>query len=203
MIGVGSSPAGSALIGVPHGHYRAISADPPWRFKTWSDTRQHKSAQRYYDVMTTNDIAELPVSKLAADDCMLFLWAINPMIPQALDVMKSWGFTYKTIAFTWAKTTPRTDWTWAPKWHIGLGYWTRANTETCLLGTRGKPERVGRDVRQLLIAPRREHSRKPDEFYSSVERLVSGPYLELFSRQRRPGWTCWGNEANKFAEAAE
>ena len=183
---------------LPRNAFAAISADPPWRFRTWSDTNQKKSARRYYDLMTTEDVCALPVADLATDNCVLFLWAVNPMLPQALRVMEAWGFTYKTIAFTWAKTTTRTDASWAPKWHIGLGYYTRANTETCLLGVRGSPKRVSKDVRQLLISPRREHSRKPDEFFSSVERLVPGPYLDLFSRQARPGWTAWGNEATKF-----
>lgn len=188
--------------GLPSKHFRAIVADPPWRFRTWSETNQHKAASRHYDLMQMDDILEMPVSDLAAPDCVLFLWAVNPMLPQALAVMEAWGFIYKTVGFTWAKTTTRTDASWAPKWHLGLGYWTRANTETCLLGVRGKPKRIARDVRQLLLAPRREHSRKPDKFFDDVQRLVDGPYLELFSRQKRPGWHCWGNESGKFDEAA-
>lgn len=184
------------------GQFAAIAADPPWRFRTWSETNQHKAASKHYDLMHLEDISELPVAQCAADDCVLFLWAVNPMIPQAIEVMSAWGFTYKTIAFTWAKTTKRTDWSWAPKYHLGLGYWTRANTEVCLLGVRGKPKRVARDVRQLIVSPIREHSRKPDEFYSSVERLVDGPYLELFARQERPNWTVWGNQTDRFSAVA-
>lgn len=187
---------------VPRQHFRCISADPPWRYRTWSETNQHKSASKHYDLMTTEAIAQMPVSDLATDDCVLFLWAINPMLPHALEVMDAWGFKYSTVAFTWAKTTTKTQFTWAPKWHIGLGHWTRANTELCLLGTRGKPKRNAKDVRQLLLAPRREHSRKPDEFFSEVQRLVSGPYLELFSRTDRPGWSTFGNEVGKFNESS-
>jgi len=183
---------------LPRGHYRAICSDPPWRFRTWSETNQQKSASRYYSLMTTAEIAALPVSDLAADDCALFLWATNPNLPEALEVMAAWGFTYKTVAFTWAKTTPRTDGSWAPKWHSGLGYWSRANSELCLLGIRGKPKRLAKDVRQLVVAPRREHSRKPDEVYSAIERLVPGPYLEMFARRTRPGWDAFGNESTKF-----
>ncbi len=189
----------SALAGRRYG---AICADPPWRFQTWSEKNQTRAATQHYQVMPLDDVCGLPVRDLAAPDCALFLWAVNPMLPQALRVMESWGFEYKTVAFTWAKTTTKTDRSWAPKWHLGLGYWTRANTEVCLLGTRGNPKRKSRAVRQLLIAPRREHSRKPDEFFADVERLVSGPYLDLFSRQQRPAWDSWGNEANKFNEAA-
>lgn len=183
---------------LPPRSFGVIAADPPWRFRTWSETNQSRATSRHYNVMDVDDIKALPVADLAAEDCVLFLWCVNPMLPQALQVMEAWGFTYKTIAFTWAKTTPKTDMSWAPKWHLGLGYWTRANTETCLLGIRGKPQRIARDVRQLLIAPRREHSRKPDEFFAGVEKLVPGPYLELFSRQSRPGWSSWGAEAGKF-----
>lgn len=186
---------------LPQQRYAVIVADPPWRFRTWSETNQQRSASRYYDLMTTEDILAMPVADLAADDAVLFLWAINPMLPQAIQTMEAWGFRYKTVAFTWAKTTKRTDASWAPKWHLGLGYWTRANTETCLLGVKGKPKRIGKGVRQLLIAPPREHSRKPDEFFAAVEQLVPGPYLELFARQSRPGWTSWGNQTDKFTSA--
>ncbi len=182
--------------------FAAISADPPWNYVTWSEKNQTRAASQHYQTMSLDDICALPVAGLAAPDCVLFMWAINPMLPQALKVMDAWGFSYKSVAFTWAKTTPRTDGSWAPKWHIGLGHWTRANSEMCLLGTRGKPKRTSKAVRQLLVAPRREHSRKPDEFFIGVERLVPGPYLELFSRQSRPGWEQWGAETTKFNEAA-
>jgi N6-adenosine-specific RNA methylase IME4 len=181
--------------------FGCIAADPPWRFRTWSESNQKKSASRYYDLMMTDDIMALPVGELAAPDSVLLLWAVNPMLPQAIAVMEAWGFSYKTIGFCWGKTTTRTDASWAPKYHLGLGYWSRANVEVCLLGVRGKPKRVEKGVRQLIVAPRRSHSQKPEEFYSSAERLVKGPYLELFSRTNRPNWATWGNEAGKFSEA--
>jgi N6-adenosine-specific RNA methylase IME4 len=120
------------------------------------------------------------------------------MLPQAIAVMGAWGFEYKTIAFTWAKRTP-TD----KAWHLGLGYWTRQNSEHCLLGRRGKPKRIARDVRELVIAPRGEHSRKPDEVAAGIERLAPGPYLELFARETGPGWTSWANEVSKFDQLKE
>jgi N6-adenosine-specific RNA methylase IME4 len=172
--------------------YAVILCDPPWRFVTWSAKGQTRAAANHYDVMRLEDIKRLPVVDLAADDCALFLWAINPMLPQALAVMDAWGFTYKTVAFTWAKTTP------GGKWHLGLGYWTRANSELCLLATRGKPKRLAKDVRQLIISVRREHSRKPDEIAASIERLVGGRRCELFARHGRPGWDQWGAEIQKF-----
>jgi N6-adenosine-specific RNA methylase IME4 len=152
--------------------------------------------------MTMEDILALPVAELAAPDAVLLLWAINSMLPQGLKVMEAWGFTYKTVAFTWAKTTPSSEASWAPVYHMGLGYWTRQNTEQCLLGTRGKPKRTGKDVRQLIVSPRRQHSRKPAEFFQSVERLVPGPFLDLFARERRPNWDVWGNEVGVFDGAA-
>jgi len=135
------------------------------------------------------DIKALPVGDWAAADCALFLWITDPSLPQALEVIEAWGFVYKTVAFTWAKTTK--DGAGFP---IGCGYWTRANPEQCLLATRGRPQRLSRAVPQLIVAPRREHSRKPDEVYERIEVLVPGPYLELFARAPREGWHSWGFE---------
>jgi N6-adenosine-specific RNA methylase IME4 len=178
--------------------YGAILIDPPWRFRTWNDTNQDRAASRYYDLMTLDKIKALPVLDLAADNCCLFTWACNPMVPEALDCIRAWGFKYKTVAFTWAKRTTTDN-----AWHIGLGYWNRQNTEQCFLGTRGHPKRKAKNVRQLIVAPRREHSRKPDEVYARIEALVDGPYLEMFARQRWPGWDAWGNETEKFPAAAD
>ena len=115
-------------------------------------------------------------------------------------MIEAWGFTYKTCGFCWNKgnTLPLFPDDFKDK--MGLGYWTRANSEVCLLATRGKPKRLNADVRQIIQAPLREHSRKPDEVYSKIERLVDGPYLELFARQQWPGWDVWGNEVGKFTE---
>lgn len=192
----------SIFADLPKNHFAAVHADCPWRFRTWSETNQKKSASRYYSLMTLEEIMALPVKELAAKDCVLFLWAINPMLPHALRVMDAWGFRFKTLGFSWAKLTPSSDGSWIPKWHVGTGYYSRANVELCLLGTRGKPKRLARNVRQLIVAPRREHSRKPDEVYASIERLVPGPRLDLFGRQSRQGWTVWGAESNKYDQPA-
>jgi len=181
----------------PAGKYGAILADPPWRFETWSAKGRGKSPDRHYTVQSLDDIKSLPVASLADNDCALFLWAIDAMLPQAFDLIATWGFTYKTVAFTWAKAGK-----WSDVYPIGTGYWTRANPEQCLLATRGKPRRLNADVRQLVIAQRREHSRKPDRIHSDIERLVPGPYVELFARSTRPGWACWGNETTKFEVTA-
>lgn len=174
--------------------YATILADPPWRFRTWSESNQKKSAKNHYSLMELDDIKALPVGELAAENSILFLWACNPMIPHALAVMDAWGFKYKTVALTWAKQSST-----GTKWHMGLGYWTRQNTEQCFLGVRGKPKALARDVRQLLVAPRREHSRKPDQQYAAIERLAAGPRVELFARHRREGWDqAFSNQADKF-----
>ena len=178
--------------------YGAILIDPPWTFKTYSDKGKGRSAEQHYSCMSISDLAFMDIP--AAPDCALFLWTTDPMLPKALELMGEWGFQYKTIAFTWAKPNHNTDRSY---WFTGMGYWTRSNPEMCLLGTRGKPKRIHKDVRQLIVAPRREHSRKPDEIYERIERLVGGPYLEMFARQRRLGWDAWGNETDKFTEAAE
>lgn len=174
------------------GEYGAICADPPWRFRTWSETRQKRSASRYYPLMNLGDIKALPVEGWAAPDCVLFLWCVDPMLDQALEVVEAWGFKYRTVGFYWAKLN-----TSGLGYHTGLGYWTRANPELCLLATRGKPRRRARDVQRLIVSPRREHSRKPDMVYRRIERLVGGPYLEVFARGARPGWDVWGDEAGE------
>ena len=208
---------------LPMGPFRLIAADPPWQFATFSSkgrdrcpdgpltrnqSRQNSPA-RHYDTMPLQDIKDMPVSDVAADDCLLLMWAVDPMIPQALDVGRCWGFEFKTVGFYWAKERRTTSKRGAAfddenkrRFPMGTGYWTRANPESCLLFTRGSPKRLATDVRKLIVAPRREHSRKPDEFYSEAARLVAGPRLELFAREPREGWTVWGNETAKFEAAA-
>jgi N6-adenosine-specific RNA methylase IME4 len=170
-------------------HYRAIYADPPWSFLTYSRKGKGRSAEAHYDCMRLDEIKAMPVADWAAGHCALFLWATDPLLPRAFEVIAAWGFVYKTVAFTWVKTTK--DGAGFP---IGCGFWTRANPELCLLATRGRPQRISRSVRQLILAPRRAHSQKPEEVYERIESLVSGPYLELFARERRPGWASWGQE---------
>lgn len=219
------------LLNLPRaGQYACVLADPPWHFSTWSargrdrcpdapvtnaqgyDVRgRNNSPLRYYSTMSQADVLALPVADLAAKDCILMLWAVDPLIPLALQVGAAWGFTYKTVGFYWAKTRRATstrgrafaDDPVRKAFPMGTGYWTRANPESCLLFTRGKPKRLSAGEAKLIVAPRREHSRKPDEQYERIERLVAGPYLELFARQSRPNWDNWGNETTKFdAEAA-
>ncbi len=175
---------------IPH-HYGVLVADPPWQFATYSVKGKGRSAEAHYDCMTLNSIKALPVTEWAARDCVLFLWTTDPMLPQALKVIEAWEFQYKTVGFYWAKTVKN-----GAIYPIGTGYWTRANPELCLLATRGKPKRLSRSVRKLIVSPRREHSRKPNEVYDRVEALCVGPYLELFARSRREGWDSWGLESD-------
>lgn len=180
--------------------YSVIYADPPWEFKVYSGKGKMRSAERHYDTMSLADIAALPVEALAADSCALFMWAVMPELPGALELLKAWGFNFKTVAFTWVKQNRGGEGLFT-----GMGYWTRANAEICILATRGSPMRLAMDVHQVIMAPVREHSRKPDETVPRIERLLAGPYLELFAREQRPGWTTWGNEIERaeFVEAAE
>jgi len=174
--------------------YGAIYADPPWTFQTWSKRGRGRAAERHYKSTSNLDkIKTMPIEKLAADDCALFLWATWPNLDDAREVITAWGFTYKTCAFLWVKETKRGN-----GLHFGLGYWTRANSEPCLLATRGKPKRLHADVAQIIMEPVREHSRKPDCARQRIERLVAGPYVELFARSQCPNWDYWGNETEKF-----
>ena len=169
--------------------YKVIYADPPWHFKSYSSKGDGRNAIQHYDCMSISDISNLRVSDLASDDCVLLMWVVDPMLPEALEVIKAWGFKYKTVGFTWAKQNKNDL-----GMFTGLGYWTRANPEMCLLATKGKPKRISKSVRQLIISQRQEHSRKPDEIYKRIEQLLDGPYVELFARRERKGWDSWGNE---------
>tara|TARA_Y100001960_G_scaffold283274_1_gene318237 strand:- start:7 stop:561 length:555 start_codon:yes stop_codon:yes gene_type:complete len=181
----------------PTQKHKVIYADPAWNFKNWSSKGEGRNANQHYRCMPLKDIKALPVQFCADKDCVLFMWVTFPFLEKAFEVIEAWGFTYKTVAFNWMKQNRKSDGLF-----MGGGYWTRSNGEVCLLATRGKPKRKAKDVRQAILSHRREHSRKPDEIYERIERLVDGPYLELFARQQRPGWTSWGNETNKFKGAS-
>lgn len=179
---------------LPVGPFGCILADPPWAFKTYTGGTgtPHRSAEDHYPTTKTSDLMSIPVADVAAKNCALFMWVVDSHVPDAIELGRAWGFEYKTRAFTWRKLTK----TGIAK--IGMGYWTRKQTELCFLFTRGKPKRLDMGVREIIDAERREHSRKPDEQYERIERLVDGPYLEMFARQSRPGWSSWGNQATKF-----
>ena len=169
--------------------YQIIYADPPWNFNFRKRNRLSEEAKaRLYDTMDGESICKLPIKELTDNNCVLFLWVMNSELPLALRVIESWGFTYKTVAFTWVKTRINT-------YHFGGGNWTRSNPELCLLATKGHIERKSASVKNLVISPLREHSRKPDEIRNYIVQLVGDlPRIELFARQKVEGWDVWGNE---------
>jgi N6-adenosine-specific RNA methylase IME4 len=196
---------------LPADHFGCILADPPWAFRTFSGENMtpHRCAEDHYRTMTFDQMAAMPVGARAAKDCALFMWVVGSHLTEAIALADAWGFTFKTDAFYWVKQrlidADQADLFTndLPEPRMGFGYWTRKQVEPCWLFTRGKPRRIGKGVRQVILEPRREHSRKPDCQYDRIESLVDGPYLELFARTARPGWTAWGNQVDKFpAEAA-
>ena len=178
------------MIPFPNKKYNIIYSDPAWYFKTYSNKGEKRSALQHYSCMSISDICNLPINNIADDDCILFIWVIDPMLPEAMEVIKAWGFKYKTVAFTWVKQNKKSD-----GYFTGLGYWTRANPEMCLLATKGKPKRISKSVRQLIISKLQHHSKKPDCVRNKIIELCGDlPRIELFARQKINGWDCWGNE---------
>jgi len=178
------------------GGYQVILADPPWQY---SNRGVNGAAEKHYPTMTKAEICNLPVDKIAMADACLFLWVTWPMVAVGahVELCDAWGFNPKTCAFVWVKRTP------TGKEHFGAGWWTRANTEPCLLATRGRPERLSRTVRQVveaetpdvLDAKRGRHSDKPACVRERIVGLCGDvPRIELFARDRVPGWDAWGNE---------
>ena len=169
--------------------YKIIYADPPWTYRVWTAKGGHKSASAHYPVMDTKEICKIPISNIADEDSILFLWATYPNLLDAFEVIKAWGFEYKTVAFTWVKIYK------SGKPVIGLGYWTRANAEICLLATKGHPKRINSGVSQIIMSVPEEHSKKPDEVRDRIVMLMGDlPRIELFARQKPEGWDVWGNE---------
>ena len=149
-----------------------------------------RNAENHYPTMSVKEICALPVANIAAKDSALFIWATFPNLPEAFEVIKAWGFTYKTVAFTWVKTNRK-----SPGYFVSLGHWTRANAEVCLLTTKGSPKRISKSVRQLIVSPLRRHSQKPDETRERIVELMGDlPRIELFAREKVAGWSAWGNE---------
>jgi N6-adenosine-specific RNA methylase IME4 len=181
-------------------NYNIIYADPPWRFKNWSQNEFNKRglhcARKWgrcqYDTLSNEEIFNLPIQDIADKDCILFLWATYPKLVEALDTIKHWGFEYKTVAFTWVKQNKVSD-----GFYFGLGHWTRGNPEICLLATRGKPKRINNSVPNLTISHLQKHSQKPDIVRDKIVQLVGDlPRIELFARQKTEGWDVWGNEVD-------
>ena len=197
----------SLLADLPADHFSCILADPPWFFRSRTEFISKRDPRHHYKggVMSITDIAALPVGAVAAKDAHLFLWVTGPCLEQAFGGIKAWGFRYSGVAFTWIKLKKSHDPnqlrilpTADGDFHVGLGFTTRKNAEFCLLARRGNAKRIAKNIRELIIAPRREHSRKPDETHQRIEQYTTGPYLELFGREQRPNWTVRGDETEKF-----
>ncbi len=177
------------MIPFPDKKYNIIYADPAWHFKSWSKKGNERSATRHYNCLNVDDICNIPVTSIAENDCILFIWVIDSMLPEAMEVIKRWGFNYKTVGFTWVKQNKKSD-----GYFTGLGYWSRCNPEQCLLATKGNPKRLSKSVRQLIVSKIREHSRKPDCVRDRIVELCGDlPRIELFARQKVDGWDVWGN----------
>lgn len=178
---------------LPSERFKVIYADPPWIFVGKSKLNAAtggKELSDHYPSMTDQELLDLPVRSIADKDSWLFMWAVYSKLPLAIQVMESWGFAYKTVAFEWLKRTPKGK----PVCFMG-GTVCGGAVELCLLGKRGSMKRVRKDVRRLIDAPRRRHSEKPDEARDRIVELVGDvPRIELFARKRSPGWSAWGNE---------
>ena len=196
-------------------NYQVLLADPPWLFGAWSKAGKGRTAEHHYRTMSIDDLVEMGlwVIDITAANSALFMWTTNSTIMEAGRVMEAWGYTYKTIAFAWLKL--RKTWHVDPArirlndlpvvateayhhrgLHFGMGHYTRSQSEVCLLGIRGRMAVADKAVRQVIAAPVGRHSQKPSEQYPLIQRLYpDARRLELFARERAPGWDVWGAEA--------
>ena len=171
--------------------YNIIYADPPWTYKTWTAKGGHKSASAHYPTMKKEEIQAMGdiIKNISDDNCILFLWVTMPNLIEGIELIEKWGFKYKTLGFCWNKKTKY------GKNVSNLGRWTMGNVECCFIATKGKPQRISKNIKQLIIAERTKHSKKPDETRDRIVELMGDlPRIELFARQYAEGWDCWGNE---------
>lgn len=174
--------------------YQIILADPPWSYddKLGTAIATMGGYDKYYKGMSLQDICKLPIANITDKDCILFLWVTMPMLPRAFEVISSWGFTYKTCAFTWVKQNLKADTIFK-----GVGRWVQGNSEVVLLSTKGKPKRISKSVSQIVMTHRQGHSVKPQAVKDNIIKLMGDlPRIELFARQKTEGWDCVGNEIN-------
>jgi N6-adenosine-specific RNA methylase IME4 len=172
--------------------YQIIYADPPWNYTATSNKIPSRAkGGQPYNAMRMIDVYGLDVKGIADDNCVLFLWATAPLLPEALYLIKCWGFDFKTFAFTWVKKNKKNN----DSLFWGMGSWTRSNPEFCLLAVKGTPKSISHSVHSVIEAPLQEHSIKPDETRNKIVELCGNlPRIELFSRQKTDGWDVWGNE---------
>lgn len=167
--------------------FNVIYCDPPWQYEQKSLSG---AAEHHYSTLSDEELYKIPVGDIAADDCILFLWVTYPKLKEALTAIERWGFQYKTIGFVWLKQNRK-----SLTWFFGLGFWTRGNTEICLIAVKGKPKRASLKVSQLIVSPLERHSKKPDMVREKIVELMGDvPRVELFARQNYDGWVCLGDE---------
>lgn len=194
--------------GLPRNAFRSALIDPPWAFTARSEKGLGRSAERHYRTMRLDEIADLPVADLMMPDSFVWLWVTAPFLAAGhhVTVLKAWGFKPSSIAFAWVKTndsrTISRAQTWDDVLFAGMGFTTRQNVEVVVLGRRGSPKRVDKAVRQVVVAPVRTHSEKPEEIARRIERFCEGPHVELFARRTRSNWISWGDEAGKLDDVA-
>ncbi len=173
--------------------YKIIYADPPWSYNSTSKNGTSRGvAEKYYNTMTLDDVKNLPIKNIADDNSLLFMWITFPHLHEMNDILNAWGFTYKTVAFTWVKIYKHTR-----NPILACGYWTRSNAEICVLATKGKdyPRRISAKVSQIIISEKGKHSQKPDEVRKRIIKLMGDlPRIELFAREKVEGWDAWGDE---------
>tara|TARA_Y100000401_G_scaffold2075_1_gene1505 strand:- start:58 stop:687 length:630 start_codon:yes stop_codon:yes gene_type:complete len=180
-------------IPFPDKKYNIIYADPAWSYEDKAKAG-NRGASCKYETLSIEDIANLPVKNIASNDCVLFLWVTMPKLNEIWDVIDSWGFQYKTCAFTWIKKNKL-----QPTFFMGMGSWTRSNAELCLLATKGKPKRQNAGINSIIYKPNAEHSQKPKCVRDQIVKLCGDiPRIELFAREEIEGWDCWGNQTSKY-----
>lgn len=176
-------------IEFPKKKYNIIYADPPWSYNDKA-LAGNRGACCKYSTQSKDWIDNLPVINIADDDCALFLWVTMPKLNECWQLIEKWGFKYKTVAFTWVKKSRKKD-----SWFWGMGRWTRANSELCLLATRGNIKRISASVHSVIDTPIERHSKKPDVAKDRIIQLLGDlPRIELFARESSAGWDVWGNE---------
>lgn len=180
------------MTALPAGPFSVVLTDPPWHFTTYGKDGDKKGAANHYRTMGLDAVKALPVADSCAKDAFLLMWTTWPHLAQSLEVIKAWGFTYKTGG-AWAKQTKTGN-----HWQFGTGYIFRSASEPLLVASRGKPIWCSKSERNLWVAPIREHSRKPPLIHEMIERATTGARLEMFARESREGWTSWGLESEKF-----
>ena len=176
---------------LPNKKYNIIYADPPWAYRDRASAGK-RGASFKYKVQEQDWICNLPVQDISDDNCVLFMWVTMPQLPNAFEVINSWGFKYKTCGFTWVKKNKIKD-----SWFMGMGNWTRSNSELCLLSVKGKPKRADASILSVVDTPIERHSKKPDVVKDHIVKLCGDlPRIELFARQKTKGWDVWGNEVH-------